>query len=141
MLHATIWGLTPAVARVLIRLDDGSDLEALIVRTDAVQNDYSVAFDVPGDIPCGRSVQRLVRTRRKMVARRASTARFRTRPPCWRERSLQPDASTTPVPGTATSSATKTPGRHIHTTRTASASCMWRRGVPFIDDCTRQERP
>ena len=43
--------LIPAVARVLIRLDDGSDLEAQLVRTDVVHNDYFVAFKAPGRHP------------------------------------------------------------------------------------------
>jgi hypothetical protein len=36
--------ITPNVERVAVRLDDGSELEAQLVRTDFVQNDYFVAF-------------------------------------------------------------------------------------------------
>jgi hypothetical protein len=43
--------LIPAVARVVIELDDGSDLEAQIMRPTAVQNDYFVAFHVAGRHP------------------------------------------------------------------------------------------
>lgn len=39
-----------AVARVIVRLDDGSGLEAQIGRTDVVENDYFVASTLEPDM-------------------------------------------------------------------------------------------
>lgn len=43
-LNQIVGELVPAVARVIVRLNDGTELEAQIVRTEVVPNDHFVAF-------------------------------------------------------------------------------------------------
>ncbi len=45
--HDIVGEIDPSVRRVGIRLDDGSELDAHLVRTDSVDNDYFVAFYPP----------------------------------------------------------------------------------------------